>query len=445
MGENFPHFPWFTASSGTWYDFLDIQGRSQPTPAAGGRARPATTAMEVRLKKKMPKEGMSELPAIAEKLRDYRDLFIGNLVRIGEARSTLPDPPIDATVDPFLGNERAKVLGERFMEIGVDESTMDDHGDPVAVIKGRHTAATPIIIASEIDSKYIPDWEYHYSVTADSILGPGILDNAVAAAALASFADILKRENISFDSDLYLVGFANTTSGKSDYGSIDRFLGNFGQKVRGAVVLKGGELGRLNYFTRATARADITFGRNDEESSMNMIIVAHEVVRRLLALRLPQKPLVELVVGKFSGGIRYGSPADSCEVGFEVRSESNALLARVMDRIESIVESVRYEEGAAVNLAIKSRRNATTVRYDHPLTQSAISALKVLGVEPAIGPSFSELYYFLKRGIPAVTIGLTEGYHYRAEEAEALIDPMYKGFAQLLGIVRAIDEGACDE
>ena len=68
-----------------------------------------------------------------------------------------------------------------------------------------------------------------------------------------------------------------------------------------------------------------------------------------------------------------------------------------------------------------------------------------LDIEPISTASESELSIFLSRKIPAVTLGITHGENYHLENATMEIEPMFKGIAQIIGVVMAIDKGICDE
>ena len=46
--------------------------------------------------------------------------------------------------------------------------------------------------------------------------------------------------------------------------------------------------------------------------------------------------------------------------------------------------------------------------------------------------------------IPAVTLGITHGENYYSHKATMEIDPMFKGIAQIIGVLEAIDSGVCD-
>ena len=71
--------------------------------------------------------------------------------------------------------------------------------------------------------------------------------------------------------------------------------------------------------------------------------------------------------------------------------------------------------------------------------------MKKLDLRPMSGSSESELSIFLSRKIPAVTLGITRGENYHQKNARVKIEPMFKGIAQVIGVVQAIDNGVCDE
>ena len=71
--------------------------------------------------------------------------------------------------------------------------------------------------------------------------------------------------------------------------------------------------------------------------------------------------------------------------------------------------------------------------------------MKGLDLKPVSEPSGSELSIFLSRKIPAVTLGVTHGENYHLVDAKIEIEPMFKGLAQIVGVIKAIDSGVCDE
>jgi hypothetical protein len=79
------------------------------------------------------------------------------------------------------------------------------------------------------------------------------------------------------------------------------------------------------------------------------------------------------------------------------------------------------------------------------LVKSAASVLESLGLKPISKSTESALSIFLTRKIPAVTVGVTHGENYYMDNATMEIEPMFKGIAQIIGVLKAIDNGVCDE
>ncbi|HPP54303.1 MAG TPA: hypothetical protein PK777_15230, partial [Thermoguttaceae bacterium] len=57
----------------------------------------------------------------------------------------------------------------------------------------------------------------------------------------------------------------------------------------------------------------------------------------------------------------------------------------------------------------------------------------------------SEVSEMIARDIPAITLGITHGRkHERPKPDYVLIEPILRGVAQVVGVLLAIDAGACD-
>ena len=98
-----------------------------------------------------------------------------------------------------------------------------------------------------------------------------------------------------------------------------------------------------------------------------------------------------------------------------------------------------------MDLKTISNVSAARLKFNHPLVKASGEVMRHLGI-PIIGdPSESELSIFLSKKIPAVTLGLTRGENYQQPNSRMEIEPMFKGIAQVIGTIQAIDSGVCDE
>ncbi len=219
--------------------------------------------------------------------------------------------------------------------------------------------------------------------------------------------------------------------------------------IRGGVCIEGFELGRLNYFSDGMIRCEIDCMVDSDDVSIerrhpNAILILNEVINQILQLRLPQRPRTKIVIGKISGGFNHGKIAPRAKLGFEVRSDSDDILKSVCGEIRDIVDGIDHEHEVSLKLKTISNLRATRLKFNHPLVKSAAGVIKKLGINPVSQPTESELSIFLSHGIPAITLGVSRGKHMLMKNATMEIEPMFKGIAQIIGVIMAIDSGVCD-
>ena len=239
---------------------------------------------------------------------------------------------------------RARFFADRLAELGIDECTTDPLGNPIGLIKGSEPARPPILVMAELDSLYNPSGDIHYELRDGTIQGPGLMDNALGGAAALSLPDMLKRQGISLKSNLMIAGVSNTMRDAKNLTLMDRFVENLEAKPCAALIVKGGELGRLNYFSDAVIRADIVCERRENEkgATEDMVVVATHIVDQLLAIRIPTRPHTALTVGMLKAGFKYGDPAAQARIGIELRSVSNEVVKDISAQIRDIMDLVRF-------------------------------------------------------------------------------------------------------
>jgi len=378
------------------------------------------------------------LPMFVDKIRKIREIIISNIVLIGQ----IPAPT-------FHEERRVECLVERMAECRVDECAIDDHGNPVAVIRGKTGTQPPIFVVAHLDTFSEVEADQHYTVTDKIISGIGVSDNSAAVGVLVSLPEIFRCLDLQFDSDIVLVA-PIFSLGRGNLRGIRRLLNKWETPIRGAVCLESIDLGRLNYFSYGMIRGEIVCSivvENNERRRYkpNAILVIKEVINAILGLRLPQKPRTQIVIGRISGGFNHGMIAYDATIGFEIRSDSDDMVKSIYTDIRDIVEGINKAYDVALKLNRISNLNATRLRYNHPLIKCASKVLERLNVEVFSEPSESAVSIFLQREIPAVTLGLTRGENFHQDDAMIEIEPMVKGIAQVPALLMAMDSGVCDE
>jgi di/tripeptidase len=164
-----------------------------------------------------------------------------------------------------------------------------------------------------------------------------------------------------------------------------------------------------------------------------------------LKLRLPQKPRSRVIIGQIIGGHKHGLIASDAKLGFEIQSVSDKMVKSIFNDVKDIVEGIGHEYEVDLKLKTISSLSAARLPFKNPLVKSTVSIMIKLEIEPISEPSEAELSIFLANKIPAITLGVTCGENFHQTDATVEIEPIYKGIAQIIGVLMAIDSGVCDE
>ena len=385
----------------------------------------------------MPRQ-LNYLSEYAEAVRRIRETIIANIVFLGQ----IPAPT-------FHEKQRVLKFMDRLVENDVDECTTDGYQNPIGIIRGRQSELAPIFLVAHMDTTFTKETDHNFTISEDAIRGPGILDNSVGVGVLASLPSILKHLNLRFQSDIILAGVIQSL-GKGNQRGMRHLIKTWPTPIRGAICVEGVELGRLSYYSEGMIRCDITCQIFEEKGieyrfKPNAILVLHELINQIMAIRLPQKPRSRIIIGKIKGGQKHGIIAYEATLGLEIHSDSDKMVKTIFEDIKDMVTGVSHEFGVRMKLETISNATAARLRYNHPLVKAAGDVMKSLDIHIVGEPSVSELSILLAKKVPAVTLGLTQGEHYHQADSQMTIEPLFKGIAQVIGVLQAIDNGVCDE
>ncbi|MGF1671931.1 MAG: M20/M25/M40 family metallo-hydrolase [Balneolaceae bacterium] len=378
---------------------------------------------------------ISNLPELEESVKGFKEILLANLVMIGENPA------------PSFGEERRiKFLVDRFTEAGLSESSVDDAGNGIGVLDGIERKKS-ILINAHADTVFSEKTDHTLQVSTDTITGPGVADNSLGLAVLVSLPYILKDLKIELKNNLVLLG-GTKSLGRGDLEGIRFFLKNSKFKFSAGLCIEGAELGRLSHTSIGMLRGEITCTVPDSYDwsrfgDASAILTLNEVINKINDIRLPNRPRTSIVMGSIVGGSSFNTIAKDATLGFEVRSESEDVVADVGQTIEDIVMEVTSKTGDHINLDIFAKRKPGGIAFSHPLTRCTREIMKNLDIEPRLAPSTSELAALINKQIPAVTLGITHGDHIHKKNETIQIEPIFKGMAQLLATIIAIDGGFC--
>jgi len=380
---------------------------------------------------------LQKLPGLVDEIKAVRDIIITNIVLIGQ----IPAPT-------FKEKRRSTVFMERLAEFGVDEVTTDGYRNPIGIIHGTAPEKPPIFVVAHLDTFFEKDVDHNYTIKENSITGPGLLDNSLGVGVLISLPILFKKLGIQFGSDIVLAGTIQSI-GKGNLRGVRHLLKTWPTPIRGAICLEGVDLGRLNYFSDGMIRGEIQCTISEEKGALhkftpNAILILNEVINEIMSLHLPQRPRSRIVIGKIDGGANHGKIAYEATLGFEIRSDSYRMVKSIHSNIKDIVDGISHENEVDLNIKTISNLKAARLGFTHPLVKSSAAVMKALGINPMSKSTESALSIFLSRKVPAVTLGITHGENFYTDKATMEIEPMFKGIAQVIGVIKAIDSGVCD-
>jgi len=371
------------------------------------------------------------------RLQPLREEILASLITIGQ----LPGPPGGE-------QERVRYLIDRFSDSGLPDAGADEFGNAVGLLPGRLRKRT-ILCVGHLDT-LIPDHsDQDLTVQTDRIVGAGVGDNALGAAAITMLPVVLQRLGIELESDLQLLGSVQSVD-RGNHAGLRFFLDHAQRDYQAGLCVEGLQLGRLNYFSIGTVRGDVTCQVRPHDSrsfgAESAIIVLNSIINRILRIEVPARPFTRVRLARVKAGTRgvYDVEPESAVLGFEIDSHSDQMIERIESQIRDVVAEIGARHAVDASLDLFFRRQAGGIPFSHPLVKAALGVMETLDIPPDQGHSPSELSEFISRNIPAVTIGISHGVKNLDEPDYVQIDPILTGVAQLIGILLAIDRGACD-
>lgn len=372
-----------------------------------------------------------------ESLRSVREILLANAMMIGE----IPSPTNDEA-------ERITFLSNRFTEEGLQNISIDEAGNGMAVLPGT-VGDRNILVCAHSDTVFDSGTDHAMRVTSDRIAGPGISDNSLGLAAVATLPEILRRLNLQFKDNLILL-CATKSLGHGNLEGMRFFLNHFKQPIHAGICVEGVQLGRLSYSAIGMLRGVIKVSVPSEYDwtrfgASNAVAIMSSIVQQILRIPIPAEPKTKIIFGSMRAGTSFSTNPTSAILRFEIRSEEVGMVGKLRSQIEDITEETANATNTDIKLSVIAQRKTGGLPYGHPMIKAMRKILSELSIKPHVEPSVGELSEMIYKGIPSVTIGLTKGSHKNETNESIEIEPAFAGLSQLVALLSAIDGGFCDE
>ncbi|MDA3950642.1 MAG: M20/M25/M40 family metallo-hydrolase [Spirochaeta sp.] len=379
---------------------------------------------------------LDRLPEFQAAARDISEILLTNLVMASE----IPAPTFDEQM-------RTQFLLDRLNEYELQNTSTDEAGNALGILPGKSGDGN-ILVVAHMDTVFPAKVDHTVSIEPNVVSGAGIGDDSLGLAAMMTLPVLLNRLGIELKNNLILMGSARSL-GRGDIEGIRFFLDNKSVPISTGICVEGVKLGRLSNASNGMLRGEIHYRVPEEYDwtrfgAGGAIVNINDVINRILEIPLPRRPRTSIVLNNVEAGASFNTIPRQARLQFEIRSESGEIVRTLGDQIGDIAAETSSQTGAEVTFNVLARRQPGGIAFSNPLASHARAIIKALGVHPRISPSTSELSAFIDKGIPAVTIGITEGEHHNEENERLAIEPMYLGLAQLVGLLLAVDGGYLD-
>jgi len=370
----------------------------------------------------------AQIRHLPEKMVQYRELILANLLMISE----IPAPV-------FGEQQRIAFLEQRFTECGLHNCSTDEMGNGLAILPGVEGEKTTLLTA-HADTPFSLGHNHNCRVEAGKIHGPGVADNNLGLAVLATLPTILDGLGISLCNDLLFMA-ATASLDHGNQGGLRFFLTNSERCLANAVSIEGAPLGRLQYRSMASLGAVISCQVDTKISNSGAIDVLSTIISRLHAIVLPEDDNTALVLGAINGGASYKIPARNSLLKFQTRSDSDKIVRDIATQIDAILDNISQQVGISVYRDEIAGTVAGGLDSNHPFIRNTRRIMTLLGVEPRQNFFSAVISGYVEHSIPALCIGMTNGENINYADEYLEIEPISRGVAQLIGILLIIDGG----
>ncbi len=236
------------------------------------------------------KERLKEFRSAAESVRE---ILLANAVMVAE----IPAPT-------FREAQRVRFIEDRFSECGLQNCSTDEVGNGFGILNGD-PGEKQILLVAHADTVFDEKADHTIAMLSDRMTGPGVGDNSLGLAVLASLPILLEKLQIRLKSNLLLMA-ASRSLGRGNLEGLRFFLNNNRQPIASALCVEGVKLGRLSYSSIGMLRGEINVHVSEmydwtRFGAAGAIITLNDVINKINRIPLPKRPKTSIVLGTIEG------------------------------------------------------------------------------------------------------------------------------------------------
>lgn len=319
---------------------------------------------------------------------------------------------------PFLEEKRAKALEKMFVDAGIDNVSIDEVGNVVALKKGTQGGKI-IAIDAHLDTVFPEGTNVSVQQKGDTLFAPGIGDDTRGLAMLLTIFKAMKNSNIETKADIWFVATVGE-EGLGDLRGVKHLFRDGAPKIDSWISIDGGAIGRVNnaglgsvrykaLFTGKGGHSWGAFGLANPHHALGYAIKEFSVNAKKYT---DEGPKTSFNIGRMGGGTSVNSIPFESWMEVDMRSVDKDRLIEIDGIFKASMQTALEEYNSSgiddkifLELIKIGDRPSGELSIDTPLVQRAISATTLFGSTPSLTRGSTNSNIPISLGIPAITIG----------------------------------------
>ena len=357
---------------------------------------------------------------IAELLRDARVKRAFDFIDTSSARFTSELIRIcEIPAPPFKEQGRGLYFAARFTELGLSDVHIDSEGNVIGFYRGE--SEDPLLVMSaHLDTVFPEGTDVKVRRVGSRLCAPGIADDAAGLAALIGLIQTLNASEINLRGTIVFVATVGEEGEGDLRGARHLFSeGRLAGRVSAFVSFDGTTIEFITHQALGSRRYRVTLKGPGGHSwgdfgVVNPVHALGRVIARMADYRAPQDPRTTYNIGRIEGGESVNVIPQSASMDVDLRSVSEAELARLEEFLLASVDRATHEENAArassgnklqAELTMIGNRPSGETPRESLLVRTAVEASRAMNVTPVLNRASTDSNIPISLGIPAITIG----------------------------------------
>lgn len=326
-----------------------------------------------------------------------------------------------ASIPSPTGSEQKKILflKEELKEMDLG-ANIDDSGNCVVKLpaKTSKTKRKTILIVAHTDTACNPGRNHKITEDAKYLYGHGVCDNSTGVTGLLTTISLIQKYKITFSNNL-IFAFTVGEEGLGGKRGMKQIIKDYGKQIDAVINIESHNIGRVTNQVIGQYRSEVSvdtklgghsfrdFGR------ANANIILAQIISDFSHFILPQtKGKTTYNVGQLKGEGNINAIAKYATCLFEIRSENNTYLQKTKEAFEAIlIKQRKLFPDIKIDATVLAETPAVILPANHRIYKITMDVQKQLGIDPKINAGNTDGDVSLAKGIPTVTIGISNGWN----------------------------------